>query len=164
MYQLTMHFTFYHELAHLVQKSEYLESHLYERPFEVEEFDLTRHKLEIDADSFSGISIASHIQQYALKHFGDDLDSNKMESLIQMFCSSALLYFLAFQSCKGEIYFYENSHPHPMIRILNFILTITNYLQQSPKLTERKITLNHINIFKATIKTTALIETSVFKM
>ncbi|MDP3945231.1 MAG: hypothetical protein Q8Q51_05000 [Lutibacter sp.] len=163
MYQLTMHFTFYHELAHLVQKSEYLESHLYERPFEVVEFDLTRHKLEIDADSFSGISIATHIQQYALKHFGDDLDSNKMESLIEMFCSSSLLYFLSFQTCKDEIYYYENSHPHPMIRILNIILTITNYLQQSPKLAERKIALNHIKIFKATIKTTSLIETNVLK-
>jgi len=163
MYQLTMHFTFYHELAHLVQKSEYLESHLYERPFEVEEFDLTRHKLEIDADSFSGISIAAHIQQYALKHFENDLDSNKMESLIEMFCSSSLLYFLSFQTCKNEIYYYENSHPHPMIRILNIILTITNYLQQSPKLAERKITLNHIEIFKATIKTTLLLEINVFK-
>lgn len=161
MYQLTMHFTFYHELAHLIQKSEYLEAHIYERPTELESFELTRHRLELDADNFSGLSISAHIQQYAVKQFGDELDSKKMESLLVIFSSSLILYLLSFTTAKEELYYFKNSHPHPVIRTLNVIMTITHLLQQSPVLKARNISLNIKTIFEKTIKIARKIEAEV---
>jgi hypothetical protein len=52
VYQAAQHFTFYHELGHLIQQSENLVSYLSERSIQEEVFDFTKHKLEIDADSF----------------------------------------------------------------------------------------------------------------
>lgn len=161
MYQLTMHFTFYHELAHLIQNSEYLETYIYETPVEFKSFDLTKHRLELDADNFSGISIATQSQQYAIKQFGGDLDSKKMEALLVIFSSTLLIYLLSCTTTIEKLYYYENSHPHPIVRILNIILNIIHLLQHSPVLGKRDISLNHKVIFEETIKTAHIIQTEV---
>jgi hypothetical protein len=63
MLQFCYHFTFYHEMAHLIQKSEYLEGGLNEIPIKKEPYDERRHLLELDADAFSAISLSEHIIQ-----------------------------------------------------------------------------------------------------
>lgn len=161
MYQVSLHFTFYHELGHLVQKSEILKSYIYERPIESKHFNLKRHKLELDADNFSSFSIGTHIHQYAFKIFGENLNSNQFESVLEIFCSSILLYFLSFESYKDEIYYEESTHPHPIIRILNVIITITNYCKNSPKLKEKGIEINRDKIYDLTIQNTIKIENQI---
>jgi hypothetical protein len=163
MYQVALHFTFYHELGHLVQKSEILKSFICERPTGINDFDLKMHKLEFDADSFSATSIGAHIHQYAFKIFGEKLNSYQVESVIEIFCTSILLYFLSFESYKEKIYYEESTHPHPIIRILNVILTITNYCQNSPKLKEKGIYINHNKIYDLTIYNTMKIESQILK-
>jgi len=163
MYQLCTHFTFYHELAHLIQKSKNLKDYISERPIEITEFDLTLHKLEIDADSFSAISIAAHLQQYGLKMMGDNISSERMESLIEVFCAGLLLYLISFDSTKLEMYYEQNTHPHPIVRILNVILTITNYLQQSPKLKEKNVIIKHFDVLQKSIDIAEILEKEVFK-
>lgn len=57
MYQICGHFTFYHELAHLIQKAKLLETGLAEDLEIRNKFNLDRHVLEYDADIFSAICI-----------------------------------------------------------------------------------------------------------
>jgi hypothetical protein len=161
MYQVALHFTFYHELGHLVQNSESLKSFIFERPTEIKEYDLKMHKLEFDADTFSATSISAHIHQYAFKIFGEELTSYQVESVIEVFSSSILLYFLSFEAYKEEIYYEESTHPHPIIRILNVILTISNYCKNSPRLKEKGIEINHNKIYDLTIRNAIKIESQI---
>ncbi len=131
MFQTALHFTFYHEMAHLVQKSEYLESSLDEIPREIEEFDSKRHILELDADEFGALCIGAHINQYAENVFGESLDQIKFESLVVLFCTPIIFYLLSFESHHDDIYFEEKTHPHPIIRLTYVILTISHYCNQS---------------------------------
>ena len=51
MYQIATQFTFYHEQAHLIQKSVELKSMIFENYSDAsEQFSLEHHVLEIDAD------------------------------------------------------------------------------------------------------------------
>ena len=161
MYQVALHFTFYHELGHLVQNSENLKSFIFERPTEIIGYDLKMHKLEFDADTFSATTISAHIHQYIFKIFGEELTSYQVESVIEVFSTSILLYFLSFEAYKEEIYYEESTHPHPIIRILNVILTISNYCKNSPKLKEKGIEINHNKIYDLTILNAIKIESQI---
>lgn len=162
VYQAAQHFTFYHELAHLIQQSKDLSNYLSERSIQPEVFDFTKHKLEIDADSFSAIAIAAHVHQYIFKIFGEDLSSDKVESVIEIFCSGVLLYFLSFSSFQDEIYYYEGTHPHPILRILNVIMTITQYFRESPRIKDKGIYINHSKIMNKTLILAAKLEEKSF--
>jgi hypothetical protein len=162
MYQMTTQFTFYHELAHLVQKSESLKSGLWERRHSINEFDISIHKMEFDADTFAGVFLGGHIQQYCFQIFKDDINTAKIESIIELNTAFLLIYFLSFETNKLKIYYEDNSHPHPIIRILNLVLTITNYLQQSPKIKSKNINLDHREIFSRSIQLAHLIENEIY--
>lgn len=128
MYQNAVHFTFYHEEAHLIQKSKLLESTIYEDTQENSNYSLEKHILEIDADEFSSLSIGSHIFQYAETTFGGKITTSQWEKLIIIACSSAFLYILSLNSNKNKnMYYYERSHPHPVIRITWIVHTIVGY-------------------------------------
>ena len=127
MYQNAVHYIFYHEIAHLIQNSEFLESNLYEHLENMSEFSIRKHVLELDADEYSSICIGAHITQYAINNFGSNLTSGIFEKLLIIVCSSALLFMMTFQTNKKEIYYEEMSHPHPIIRITCIISVIVNY-------------------------------------
>lgn len=163
IYQAAQHFTFYHELGHLIQQSDDLKTFLSERTsVQSKAFDLIKHKLEIDADSFSALSIAAHIHQYIFKIFGENIESKKVESVIEIFCSGILLYFLSFESFKDDIYYEEGTHPHPIIRTFNVILIITQYCKGSPRIKAKKIEIDHFKIFNRTIEIATEIEYKAF--
>lgn len=162
VYQAAQHFTFYHELGHLIQQSKDLETYLPERSIEPKVFDFTKHKLEIDADSFSAIAIAAHVQQYIFKIFGEDLNNEKVESIIEIFCSGVLLYFLSFDSFKDEMYYEEGTHPHPILRILNVIMIITQYCRESPRIKDKEININHLKILNRTLSLASKLEEKSF--
>jgi len=131
MYQNALHFTFYHEMAHLIQKSDLLEKGIEEQPSGVHGYSIERHILELDADQFSALCMGTHIIQYAKGMFGDDLNVDQLKKLIVTICSSALVYLLSFKSNSEDIYFEENSHPHPVIRITLIVFHVVGYCSQS---------------------------------
>ena len=133
MYDTALHFTFYHELGHLIQKSDLLSHQLYERPENDKEFSIGRHVLELDADTFSSLCLGTHLIQYAKGRFKDDLNSNIVKKLIVIACSSALIYLLSFQTAALPIYYEESTHPHPVVRISCIVFHIVGYCQQSLK-------------------------------
>ena len=127
MYQTCCHFTFYHEMAHLIQNSNYLKSTLYENPESTGCFNFERHLLEIDADTFSALCLGTHIIQYCEKQFGQNFSKQNLEGLIVLFTVPIFLYFLSFSGNKNQLYLKETTHPHPNIRVTNFILVLTHY-------------------------------------
>jgi len=65
IHDFALHFTFYHEQAHLIQKSEFLAHFLQEEPLVTEEYSMERHILEFDADEFSSLCLGGHLLQYS---------------------------------------------------------------------------------------------------
>lgn len=131
MYQNAFHFTFYHEMAHLIQNSEFLDGALHERVETSVEYSIQRHNLELDADEFSALCIGAHTIQYAQHMFGSSLDTDKVEKLLTIVCSSALMYLLSFGTNSDDIYYEEKSHPHPIIRITRIVATTVHYSIQA---------------------------------
>ncbi|CAA0163287.1 conserved hypothetical protein [Tenacibaculum maritimum] len=147
MYQAGCHFTFYHELAHLIQKSNYLELSMEENPKAVENFNMDRHLLEIDADTFSALCIGTHIIQYSENIFGENISRPIMEAIQVLFIIPIILYILSFEGNKQKLYFREKTHPHPAIRITNFIIVLTHYINGALEGKNRGFTTNQGRIF-----------------
>jgi hypothetical protein len=127
MYQMAVHYTFYHEMAHLIQKSDLLFSGLYEHSGNSDDFTMEKHLLELDADEYSSVSMAAHITQYSQKVFFDGISAVKVEELFIVVCGAILLYVLSFPTNKKELYFKEMTHPHPVIRITRIITILVGH-------------------------------------
>lgn len=127
MYQAGCHFTFYHEMAHLIQQSDYLELTMEEDPQPIAEFDFDRHLLEIDADTYSALCLGTHIMQYSEKVFGVNASKVLVEALIILFSIPIILYLLSFEGNSLQLYYRESTHPHPAIRLTNFLMVLTHY-------------------------------------
>lgn len=150
-FQLTTQFTYYHELAHLFQfckKKNEIE--LSERKTD-DKYDLIKHKLEINADTYASIAIATHLQQYIDKVFGNEIDQKTATDTIKILGACLLNYVVNF-SDKTEIYIDNHSHPHPFLRLLNIILNISNHIESMPNLKEKNISLNGSEIFKSILE------------
>lgn len=127
MYQMSMHYTFYHEMAHLIQNSNLLALGLYEHSGGSEDFTMEKHLLELDADEYSAISMAAHVTQYSQNIFTDGISSDKVEELLVVVCSAILSYVLSFPTNKKDLYFKETTHPHPVIRITRIITVLIDH-------------------------------------
>lgn len=146
-FQVNTQFTYYHELAHLFQFSKIAtEQELQERSSD-DGFDIMKHKLEINADIYSSICIATHIHQYIDKIFGSNISQEIVTKTITIFGACLLEYIINFTS-KYELYFEEHSHPHSLIRLLNIILNITNHFSLIPIFKEKGIKLDAIPVFR----------------
>lgn len=131
MYQFCLHFTLYHEMAHLIQNSKYLYIGLQELHKTDELFDETRHLLEFDADQFSSLCLGAHICDYL-----DRLDPSKQkpeleEHVLTISIAALMVYVLSFNSPNEELYFGKYLHPHPSIRLLNITQVILDYTYQA---------------------------------
>lgn len=144
MYQNAMHFTFYHEMAHLIQKSDLLKEFIFEQPNNEKEFSMNHHILELDADKFSSLSIGAHTFQYVKKIFGKELTNDKLEKTLILICSSVLFYILSFETNKCNLYYKEKTHPHPIIRISCIIVDIVGYVTECFK--EKEYIINVTNV------------------
>ncbi len=146
-FQINTQFTYYHELAHLFQFSKIAtEQELQERSTDGG-FDIIKHKLEINADTYSSICIATHIHQYIDKSFGENINQEIVTKTITIFGACLLEYIINFTD-KFELYFEEHSHPHPLIRLLNIILNITNHFSLIPVFKEKGVKLEAISLFR----------------
>lgn len=146
-FQINTQFTYYHELAHLFQFSKIAtEQELQERSTD-DGFDIIKHKLEINADTYSSICIATHIHQYIDKSFGDNINQEIVVKTITILGACLLEYIINFTN-KFEIYFEEHSHPHLLIRLLNIILNITNHFSLIPIFKEKGVKLEATSLFR----------------
>ena len=151
-FQITTQFTYYHELAHLFQftKKQIPEIELQEREKEEANFNITNHKLEINADTYSAISIATHIKQYIDKSFGDEINVEIINSTIKILGSCIMNYIINF-SHDNNIYFDKHSHPHPFLRLLNITMNIANHIESMSQFQEKGIKLDGKNIFESIV-------------
>jgi hypothetical protein len=127
IYQNALNFTFYHELGHLIQFSDFGDKKLYEHLDNSGGFSQRKHILEMDADEFSSLCLGTHVLQYAENMFGSELTKEQLEKLLIIGCSSAFLYILSFPSNREKIYYEKYTHPHPIIRILSIVFTIISH-------------------------------------
>lgn len=163
IYQYLLHATFYHEAGHLIQQSKKQFDDWKHEQKSSQPFSLLQHSLEIDADTFSAISCASHILQYAERIFKEDLSADKTTLLVELFLTGFYLYYLSMPSAKNDLYFEEQSHPHPLIRILNAALTCVDYLNKTSKLMEFGIKLDFLSITKNVIHLGTYIEKEILR-
>jgi hypothetical protein len=147
LYQSCCHYTFYHEMAHLVQDSDLLQETLSENPEGVEDFNIDRHLLEIDADTFSALCLGTHIIQYCERIFGQNYNRENLEALVVMFSIGIFLYLLSFSGNSEQFYLRESTHPHPAIRITNFLMVLTHYCNNSLEARDKGFTINQGNMF-----------------
>ncbi len=127
MFQLCCQFTFYHELGHLIQKSELLLGGLSEDFSNILDFNLRNHLLEYDADGYSAICIATHVYQY-IEKWCTGLNKGDPEIIISAICSSIFVYIMMFESTKIPFYIQKGSHPHPLVRVMGIVDYMVGYI------------------------------------
>ncbi|MFM2393210.1 MAG: hypothetical protein RLZZ546_1192 [Bacteroidota bacterium] len=119
MCQICLHFTYYHEVAHLHQDSNFLVNELNE-DHTTNAFDIERHVLEYDADIFASLSICTHIYEYFDKwHTRKTIDD--LEEITAILLSAILIRILLSPNIKIQFYTKDQSHPHWIIRMLKII-------------------------------------------
>ncbi|MDH4460573.1 MAG: hypothetical protein QE277_04065 [Flectobacillus sp.] len=145
MLQYSTLFTYYHELAHLIQKSDYTDNSLLEEiPNQQESEDKRKHILEVDADFFAASNLAQHICQYwdEIKLSNSSVSNNQLYELVVISMASINCYLAySFQTFPEEIYFYENSHPHAANRLLLILGVINDYIKKHLEITIEDIKL-----------------------
>lgn len=147
--QIATQFTYYHECSHLIQLSKRNESlTLQERAVENSTYNFELHMLEINADSYAAIALASHFQQYIEKSFSNNLDSKEANDCLKILCVCVVEYISSFSDSQEEIYLKEKSHPHPFLRTFNIILNIVHYLNQGSYFKSLFININPNQLLK----------------
>lgn len=119
MFQLATLFTFYHERAHLIQKSDLLAASLFEQPMPTNqnEFSIERHIIELDADLDAAHKICFHLIEYLKKLNANDRTPENLQKILSLGVASIFSYFLLYYKEKVKMYYKEFSHPHPLVRI-----------------------------------------------
>lgn len=121
MFQCCTLFTYYHELAHLIQFKNKSDIFLSENS-KNSEFNLQDYVYEFDADLNGAQYVCFHIIEYI-----EDLEMvNNMqfiENIISLGLSSILISRLLLEEFKSDskfenIYFYQKSHPHSLVRAI----------------------------------------------
>ena len=145
MFQLSTQFTYYHELGHLIQNSPSLVQGLDENYNQ--ELKSKNHKLEFDADLHGANSIAFHVLQYWDKIQAEFKTQENMEKLLATCLASVFCYLsLLFRSFKKDIYYAENTHPHPLIRITYILPTFIDVITKHHSIEQVKIIKESIRI------------------
>lgn len=152
MYQSILHFTFYHELGHLIQFTEFDIKELNESLTDGNEYSISNHCDELDADLFASISLSTHLYQYFEKYFNGEPLKNSVENYISILTSSVFIYFLSFAEYRDGYYLKEKSHPHPLVRIISATARIVDYFQHVLKTKGVETVINQIDIFKETFR------------
>lgn len=140
MLNCSTHFTFGHEFQHILQfnSSKIIIDNYRSENLDLFEFDIRRHAWELDADWFAMWEVLKYIfevkRQYKIK------DNNVFKCLLFLGLGSicitkTLSYFGAwnFKQKLQKIDFYtkKNSHPHPLVRILNIMDGFHNQIVDS---------------------------------
>jgi len=100
--QAILHFTFYHEFAHLIQFSGGQEIEREENIIGNCDFNQDRHIEEYDADIFSAICIATHIYEFIESKLGKKLDENLLNDFIAITIAGVMVYVLSLPMCNSK--------------------------------------------------------------
>lgn len=139
-FQINTHFTYYHELAHLFQMNGIGTEIGFQERGTDSAYDIIQHKLEINADTYAAISIATQIQQYIETCF-NEIDQDVVTNIVTIFSTCLLEHIVCF-SDGFELYYDDKSHPHPVIRMFNIILNIIFHLSGNPVYIKKGINLD----------------------
>lgn len=166
-FQICTQFTYYHELAHLFQLSGKKDDIAIKERYNLtgeSGYDRIKHILEINADTFATINVATHIEQYIERSFKDNVTlENTMDTFVFFGCC-LLNYTLNFSAKPEEIYFEEHDHPHSFLRQLNVVLNLVNHVGHSPYFQRSGIVLDQNTLFRSIIDVyKQLEEKGVFK-
>ncbi len=120
-FQLTTQFTYYHELAHLIQRSpinsQWIDELYTKYIREGDGYSLDRHLYEFDADLFGSGQEALHIVDF-WKRLATKLRTTEHLSLLLSVGAAAIFsYFLFLMDRYPNIYYKAGDHPHPIVRI-----------------------------------------------
>lgn len=122
MQQVCSQFTYYHELAHLIQRSPQLSNSIEEKYFAANSsYSQQQHVYEFDADVYAAEHIAFHLLEFWKKLSIDIRTADNLSYLIAIGASAIFSYFLKLMEGYKEIYFAEHSHPHPLLRVLYIV-------------------------------------------
>lgn len=144
MYQISTQFTYYHELAHLIQRSALLPTRLNEKygangaPYE--EY---KHIIEFDADCHAVNLMMFHILQYVERHPQITGDQEAIQHVISLYAATIFIYF-TFLDGGGPVYCRAGDHPHPVVRIIY----ITNLIVEAARINLGQIQLDRIGIVR----------------
>lgn len=155
MYQVTPQFTYYHELAHLIQNAPLLKKSFSERTRHADgDFDVLSHLLEFDADLHAAQMLYFHIEEFWKKMPVGNQSSETIGKLISIYASAIFVYFTFLEEERESIYFEKYSHPHPLIRITYVLDIIIGVAEQNLK----KIILDKKLILKEAFNITSLMD------
>lgn len=146
-FQLTVQFTYYHELAHLIQRSPVLSrwiDELYAKYIrEGDGYSLDKHVYEFDADLFGSGQEAIHIIEYWSRLEADLKTPEHLSLLLSVGAAAIFSYFLFLMDKYPNIYYKATDHPHPIVRISymvdNFIKNAEHNLPKGIHLDARQI-------------------------
>jgi hypothetical protein len=138
MFQSSILFTYYHELAHLIQKKEgnFSLNEISENlPFFIPE----KHLLEYDADLNGCQFVLFHIMEYFEELDNQNKNSENLKNLLSLGLSSILITFLLFFNREidendkyvDEFYLDQKTHPHTIIRISYLIQHFQGVAQEN---------------------------------
>lgn len=152
MYQSILHFTFYHELGHLIQFSGKENGDICESLNDGLDYSIDLHSEELDADLFASISVSTHFYQYLKKQLNKELSANDVTNYISILTSSIFIYFLSFAEYRNGFYLKEKSHPHPILRIISATARIIGYFEHVSKKNNLILNIDQQLVLKETFR------------
>ncbi|MBL0200979.1 MAG: hypothetical protein IPP81_12860 [Chitinophagaceae bacterium] len=129
MYQVCTQFTYYHELAHLIQFSTVGKNDNAAQPIiEIEEeysqtagttdpYSLEKHVREFDADLHGGHFTCLHVIGYWNRLPAEHRTQDNLELLLSIGVASVFSYFIFLLRNYPDIYYKASDHPHPLVRL-----------------------------------------------
>jgi len=133
MYQAAIQFTYYHERAHLIQRSPLLSQALDEEYAHGTStmFDFSRHLLEFDADMHAAHFVCFHMIDYWKKLPVEKQTLSAITSLLALAASSIFTFFVFLEGGETPIYYQDKRHPHPVVRISYVIDILSAVAEQN---------------------------------
>jgi len=110
------------------------------------------HCLEIDADTFASNYLNSHMIQYLNNNYSEELNSKDANAFLSLVLSSIFVYCFTFNKYQNGIYYDENSHPHPVIRLFNVLGIILGHFSERMKQVNEKIEVDKKEVMENTFK------------
>lgn len=131
-FQVATQFTFYHELAHLLQFTKNTEQiELYENVDIESEYSLEKHILEINADAFASVNIVVEIIEYLeeIIQKNSSIDELIIKDILIIVGICLLNHIISFYVKDLSFYIDEKKHPHPLLRMINIIIIFSEYIK-----------------------------------
>lgn len=160
MYQVATQFAFYHERAHLIQRSPALSQVILEEYAQGPNvpYDFDQHLREFDADMDAAQFICWHMIQYWKKFPAEQQTPETISRLLALAASAIFTFFIYLEGRSTPVYYDAKSHPHPLIRItyvIDFFIGVAGHnlpniefnakavLQEAFDITERMAIANN---------------------